>query len=200
MKRILFPLAVVTLLFTGCYKQPDYDALTSKAIVVTNHDASAVFSSYQTYYLPPFVGEIADDIGDSILDANTAAPILEAIRTNMNSRGYTEIMNSDSADIGIRVVTITVTTTGTYYPGYWWGYGGYYPYYPYYPYSYTYSYSTGSMIIEFIDILNANDVSGKANVVWTSFSNGVLGNTSTSKLAVDAVNQSFKQSPFIQAN
>jgi len=200
MKRILFPLFVVAVVFTSCYKQPDYDVLTDKAIVVTNHDASAVFASYQTYYLPDFVGEISDDVSDSILDAAVAQPILESIRSNMNSRGYTEVTNSDSADLGIRVVTITVTTVGTYYPGYWWGYGGYYPYYPYYPYSYTYSYSTGSMIIELIDLENANDVTGKANVVWTSFSNGVLGNTSTSKLAVDAVNQSFKQSPFIQAN
>ncbi len=200
MKRILFPLAVVAILFTACVKQPDYDVLTSKALVVTNHDANAKFTSYQTYYLPDFVGEISDDPLDSILDNVTAAPILETIRNNMNSRGYTETQSSDSADLGIRVVTITVTTVGTYYPGYWWGYGGYYPYYPYYPYSYTYSYTTGSMIIELIDLKNANDVTGKANVVWTSFSNGVLGTTSTSKLATDAINQSFKQSPYIQAN
>jgi hypothetical protein len=109
-------------------------------------------------------------------------------------------LTEDSADLGVKVVTVTVTTVGTYYPGYWWGYGGYYPYYPYYPYSYTYSYSTGSMFIDLIDLENANNISGKATVIWTSFSNGILGETSNTVLATDAVNQSFIQSPYIKTN
>ncbi len=199
MKKFLILFAVVSA-FTSCRKQPDYDTLTYKAIVVTNHDAKAVWASYNTYYLPGFVGEIGDDPLDSILDAGQSAPILDAIRANMNARGYTETLNSNTADIGIDVVTITTTTVGTYYPGYWWGYGGYYPYYPYYPYTYTYSYSTGTLIMDLIDLKNADDVTGRAGALWTSFSNGVLGTTSDTKLAVDAINQSFVQSPYIQAN
>jgi hypothetical protein len=200
MKKFLILFAVIAA-FTSCRKQPDYDTLTYKPIVVTNHDPEAVWGTYNKYYLPGFVGEIGDDPLDSILDAGKSAPILEAIRTNMNARGYKETLIQDSADIGVSVVTITVTTVGTYYPGYWWGYGGYYPYYPYYPYSYTYSYSTGTLIMDFIDLKNADASTGKTQALWTSFCNGVLGvSASDAALAIDAVNQSFVQSPYIQAN
>jgi hypothetical protein len=87
------------------------------------------------------------------------------------------------------------------YPGYWWGYyGWYYPYYPYYPYSYSYSYSTGSLVMDLVDVKNVPPGQERARVLWTNFSNGVLGVSSTTALAVDAVNQAFAQSLYINAN
>ena len=45
---------------------------------------------------------------------------------------------------------------------------------------------------------NANVVAGKVNVMWTNFDNGVLGvSSSTTSLAVNAINQAFTQSPYI---
>ncbi|MFI5218223.1 MAG: DUF4136 domain-containing protein [Bacteroidia bacterium] len=207
MKKILIVLTVAAT-FVSCRNLPDFEDLTLKPIVVTNHDAEANFSNYQTYYLPPFIDKIADDANDSTVSSSLAQPILDAIDNNMQSRGYTKVTDKNLADIGIGVVTITVTTTEVYYPGYWWGYGGYYggyggyyPYYPYYPYSYTYTYTTGSMVVELIDLKNIDLVNNRVDILWTNFSNGVLGQgVSSSVLAVDAVNQAFKQSPYITTN
>ena len=197
MRKILFTAALITV-FASCRNTPDFDDLSYKAIVVTNHDASADFGSYHTYYLPPFVGSIGDDPLDSILDNATAVPIMNAIEANMDARGYEKELNPALADLSITVVAIKVTNIATMYPGYWWGYyGWYYPYYPYYPYSYTYTYSTGTLVVDIVDVKNVDPGNNKADVIWTNFNSGVLGVSSTATMAVDAVNQAFIQSPYI---
>lgn len=201
MKKNLILIAfAIGVVFSSCRNYPDYESLTYKAIVVTNHDPKSDFSQYKTYFLPPFVGTITDNPLDSILSGDVGDPILNAIDKNMQSRGFVKVNKSDSADIGIGVVTLSSTYVGYYYPGYWWGYGyGYYGgYYPYYPYSYSYSYTTGSMAVDLIDLKNADKASNRVNILWTSFSNGILGYSNSVTLATDAINQSFTQSPYIK--
>jgi hypothetical protein len=123
MKRILL-FSGIALALASCRNLPDFNELTYKAIVVTNHDGSADFTGYQTYYLPGQIRQIADNPNDSILDNTVAAPILSAIDQNMQDRGYTKTANILSADIGFDIVVIKVTNVSTIYPGYWWGYGG----------------------------------------------------------------------------
>jgi hypothetical protein len=201
MKKV-FLLCLVFAAFSSCRNLPDFDELSYKAFVVTNHDSSADFTTYSKYFLPPSIGSIGDDPNDSILDNGVAQPILNAIDANMQARGFVKETNPFLADLAFNVVTIKVTTVATMYPGYWWGYyGWYYPYYPYYPYSYTYSYSTGSLIMDIVDVKNVPPGEERATVLWTNFSNGVLGVNSTNvTLAVEAVNQAFAQSLYIQAN
>jgi hypothetical protein len=119
----------------------------------------------------------------------------------MNARGYTRESNPALADLDINVLAIKVNHVATMYPGYWWGYyGWYYPYYPYYPYSYTYTYQTGTLVID-ISTFQMCRRRNKSRVLWTNFNNGVLGVSGTStSVAVDAVNQAFRQSEYIQAN
>lgn len=196
MKRLLM-FAGMALALASCRNLPDFNELTYKAIVVTNHDANADFADYQTYYLPGEIRQISDNPNDTLLSNVLAAPILAAVDQNMQDRGYTKTTSILSADIGLDIVVIKVTNVTTLYPGYWWGYWGWYPYYPY---SYTYTYSTGSMVMDMLDLKNIPPGGNKVNVLWTNFSSGVLGVSSTSKLAVDAVNQGFKQSEYISAN
>jgi len=201
MKKILLTVAVVSA-FVSCRNLPDFDELTYKPIVVTNHNANADFSTYQTYYLSNVMHSIGDDPGDSIVDPSDAAPIINAIANNMNDRGYVRESNPNLADLDINVIAIKVTNVATMYPGYWWGYyGWYYPYYPYYPYSYTYTYQTGTLVVDILDIKNVPPGGTKADVLWTNFNNGVLGVSGTStQTAVSAINQAFQQSLYIQAN
>jgi hypothetical protein len=56
------------------------------------------------------------------------------------------------------------------------------------------------MVVDMLDLKNIPAGSNKVDVLWTNFSSGVLGVSSSSKLAVDAVNQGFKQSDYISAN
>ena len=199
MKRILFFATVMSL--ASCRNLPDFDDLTYKAIVVTNHDANAKWSTYHTYYLPSNIASIGDDPLDSLMDNATAQPILNSIDQNMQARGYVKELNPLMADLSLTVIAIKVTNVEYMYSGWWYGYyGWYYPYYPYYPYSYTYTYTTGSMVIDMMDVKNVQPGDTKANVIWTNFDNGVLEFTTGTVLAVDAVNQAFKQSTYIQTN
>lgn len=215
MKKLLF-MAVVAIAFASCRNYPDLNDLTYKAIVVTNHDASANFGDYQTYYMSDDLTQIGDDPTDSIADPTLSLPILQAIASNMASRGYTRVSLPDNADLGINTAVITITTTVVSYPpSYWWGYpgyggcyygycGGYYPYYGYgygYGYGYSYSYETGSLMIQMADLKNVDEVNHKINIVWTNFNTGILKDgTSSISQAVSAVNQAFSQSTYIKAN
>src|SRR5262245_58517066 len=184
MKKILL-FGFVLVAFSSCRNLPDFDELSYKAIVVTNHDSAANFASYQSYFLPGSIGSIGDDPDDTILDNGVALPILNAIDANMQARGYVKENNPLLDDLALNVVTIKVTNIATMYPGWWYGwYGWYYPYYPYYPYSYTYSYSTGSLVIDIVDVKNVTPGQDRAKVLWTNFSTGVLGVYSTTALAV----------------
>jgi hypothetical protein len=214
MKKILFISALVSL-FVSCRKYPDFDELTYKPLTVTNYDATANFNDYKTYYMSDSLSQISDDLTDSIADGSIGTPILAAVATNLESRGYVRVASPSLADIGVNAAVIKITTTvQTYPPGYWWGYPGYggcyygyCGYYPYYDYgyggyyTYSYTYSTGSLLIEIADLKNVDPAANRINIVWTNFNTGVLG-TSTQNIAgaVSAVNQAFTQSPYLKTN
>ena len=85
---------------------------------------------------------------------------------------------------------------GYWGPGYWggnWG-GGWY-----YPYAVTYSYSTNSFLTEMVNLKAEQGDSKKLPVVWTSYLTGFeTGSKAINRtLAVEAVNQSFTQSPYL---
>ncbi len=213
MKKILL-IAAVLISFSACRKLPDFDDLSYKAIVVTNHDASINFADYQTYYMSDDLTLIGDDPNDTIVSSALGDPIVSAIKENMANRGFTLVNTPVGADLGINTAVVKVTTeVTTYPPSYWWGYpgyggcyygycGGYYPYYDYgYGYGYSYSYSTGSLMIQMSDLKNVDNVNMKINVVWTNFNTGVLGTSSQNvQGGVNAVNQAFKQSSYLKTN
>jgi hypothetical protein len=212
MRNIFLLVAVITV-FGSCRKYPDFDELSYKPVVVTNYDATADFGSYLHYYMSTELTSIADDPADSIADPSIAGPILNAIAANLESRGYVRVAAPALADIGINAAVIKITTTvQTYPPSYWWGYPGYggcyygyCGYYPYYDYgyggyySYSYSYTTGSLIVQVADLKNVDNVNHKINILWTNFDSGVLGSTAQNTSgAVSAVNQAFIQSPYFK--
>ena len=214
MKKILLIVSLVSV-FISCRKYPDFDELTYKPVVVTNHDAGIDFNDYKTYFMSDSLTQIGDDRNDSIADPSLGGPITDAIEQNMNSRGFVRVTSPTLADLAINSAVIKITTTvQTYPPGYWWGYPGYggcyygycgyYPYYDYYYggyYTYSYTYSTGSLIIEVVDLKNVDTTANRLNVVWTNFNTGVLGVTGTSVgNAVSSVNQAFAQSEYFKTN
>ncbi len=112
--------------------------------------------------------------------------------------------------MGIQVSYIASTYYFTSYsqPEWWWGYPGYWgPGYWggnwgggwYYPYAVTYSYSTNSFLTEMVNLKAEQGDSKKLPVVWTSYLTGFdTGSKAINRtLAVEAVNQSFAQSPYL---
>ncbi|NOX19434.1 MAG: DUF4136 domain-containing protein [Chlorobi bacterium] len=199
---LFFGLAIVV---NSCYT--DYGLTTSDYdVVLTRYDKEADFGSFRTYALPDTVFHIVGDEEDEI-SRQFDALMLQKVASNMASRGFTRIDNPDSSNIPDAVVTISVTTTDytgvSYYPPYWGypGWGWYYP--PYYPpyWGTTYSYSTGTIFIDFGDVDNVAD-SSLVTVEWNATINGLLSSNASSTRAriEDSINQAFTQSPYLKTN
>jgi hypothetical protein len=82
-----------------------------------------------------------------------------------------------------------------YYPG--WGYPGWGWYGPWYPVAG--SYSTGTVFIEFASADDVNVPEKQVNASWSGVFNGILGTSAsaTATRITSAINQAFKQSPYL---
>ena len=153
---------------------------------------------------------ISDSKEPEYLEGEGAEQILAAYTENMEARGYAVADTKEDADLGIQVSYIASTYYFTSYaqPEWWWGYPGYWgPNYWggnwgggwYYPYAVTYSYSTNSFLTEMVNLKAEQGESKKLPVVWTSYLTGFdTGSKAINRtLAVEAVNQSFVQSPYL---
>ena len=208
MKRTLAA-ALVIFTLLSCRKTPDLSQLTNKFVVVTNRDPKANFASYDTYHISDTVSYISNaPSSDSIIVGASAAALVNAVKTNMNARGYTFVAKNANPHLGLKLVAIKQVQVGVVYPpGWWWGYWGYpgycywgcYP--PYYPYPVAYSYNVGDVLIEMFDVKNAG-ANHNLTVIWGADAGGVLSSTSQTNLdnAVSAINQAFVQSPYITSN
>ena len=210
MKKV-FPILLMTAaVFASCEKEADSDQLDNKFVVYTNYDKSASFGSFSTYYLPDSILIIGDKQEAEYWQDENAKQIIAAYATNMNNRGYVRTYNKEEVNLGLQVsyVKSTYYVTNFGQPEWWWGYPGYWgaPYWGnwgdwYYPYAVTYSYSTGSFLTELLNLEAPQGQTEKLPVLWTAYMSGLLsGSTSVNvNLAVQAVNQAFTQSTYLQA-
>jgi len=128
----------------------------------------------------------------------------------MNSRGYVEVHDNSSADIGI--ITSYIKRTNTYvgydYPYWWYDFYYYWPFdywdpyyngwYPYYPYPVTYSYTTGTLVVEMIALKEAKKESQQLPFIWTACMAGVESSNQVNiSKAISGIYQAFEQSPYI---
>ena len=186
MKHYLL-LGLAAVLFASCEKDPDLDALDTDYVVYTEFADDADFSGFGTYYLP-----------DSILEPGSGHDVT-----------YWEGETAkDVADVGLQMTYIAQTNqvvTGGYFYG-WWDYGYWGPWWDswYYPYPVTYTYDTGTLIIEMADLARGDgEVSGRRlPIVWYVNAQGYsFGNARADiDLLLRAVDQAFAQSPYIKTN
>jgi hypothetical protein len=206
MKNIIFFfMMAVAMVFASCLKTVDYSKLSTNFVVGTNFDKSVSFSTFKTYYIADTVINLGGTGIDTVLTGAPAQQLVNAVTTNMNSRGYQFVARRAHPDLGLRLGIVKVTTVNIYpgwytgYPGwgpYYWG--GYYPYY--YPWTTVYTYDTGTVILDAYNVRDAA-VNGQYKAVWTVVGFGALGSTATNTtLGVNAINQGFKQSPYIQTH
>ena len=106
----------------------------------------------------------------------------------MEQKGYVRTEDKEKANVGIQLSyaqqRIQITTGGWYYP-----------------YPVTYSYDTGTLIMEMVDLRQPVDQSNqnKLPVIWHAYASGLLyGNSHFNmQLTLNAVNQAFAQSPYL---
>ena len=204
MKKLFFFLPIFSLAFFACRKLPDTDALSVSPAVSTSKDANANFGDYKTYSISDSIKLRGTNPNDTVWDDADAQRLIDAVKQNLESRGYTFVDHSTIPDIGIGFTAIKDLNVGVVYPGWWWGYWGCYWYYcgypPYYGYGQIYSIPTGTLILDMIDLKNAA-ANQRLDVVWTSVMTGGLGYTNDDiQLGIEAIDQSFTQSPYIQTH
>lgn len=201
MRKFLRGLFVLSLLglFWGCYPDAqeyysDYD------IVYTNYDNTNTFTGKKNYIITDkiakFTGNLAEGEQPEYLKEPYASQILTQIKQNMTNMGYTLVSSSSTADVALIPTAIEITTVGYYYD-YWYGYWGWYGWY--YPYPITYSYTTGSLVMNLLDA-KAESPDGKKRIVWTGIVNGLLEGSTTDFMnrMTKSIDQSFTQSPYLK--
>ncbi|WP_336517582.1 DUF4136 domain-containing protein [Pollutibacter soli] len=205
MKKYVLPvLASCIVIFSQCRKQPDYDKLSNEFVVQTSKASTANFGSYKTYFISDTIALRTTNPNDTLWFDADAKQLIDAVKAQMQARGYTLVAKGSNPDVGLALNAVKDLNIGVIYSGWWWwGYWGcywycYYP--PYYPYYSLYSIPTGTLILDFIDLKNAEQEE-RLTVQWTSVMSGGLGNTSDDlALGIEAINQSFDQSPYLKTN
>lgn len=204
MKRLaILSSAVLCMLFASCQKDPDTDRLDNDYLVYTNYDADTDFKSFNTFHVIDSILIIDNNSKNEYWNNSNSQKIVNAYATKLQSVGYTPVESVDEADVVLQLSYINTTYyftslgTGPWwnsYPGYWnWGGWGWY-----YPYSFTYSYSTGSIIGELVNTNAPTPQYDKLTVVWNSYICGLLnGNNLSLSRTMEAVDQAFKQSPYL---
>ena len=203
MKKIIFALATTACLIS-CQTEPDGLRLLDELVISTNFDPEVAFSSYTTYAIPTdTIGFISNtNPNDTILVANQAnkyypKQVLERVRSNMNSRGYTAVDRDEDPDLGVNVYIVkdfNVFQQVVYpnYYSYYYGYGSYYSY----PYINTYAYNTGALVVEIVDLKNVTP-DNKVKVIWNAYMGDVYSTIDLVQQSLDAIDQAFVQSNYL---
>ncbi|QZT37491.1 DUF4136 domain-containing protein [Halosquirtibacter xylanolyticus] len=206
---LLFTL--IPILFSCEEQGPEY--VEDYDLVVTTHDAKFKFAE-PTYY------EIPDTIVHIVPESSIKDPIshkyddrtISLIKEELNSLGYLEANETNGATPQLMLTVSAMSTTyvgAISYDWYdywgWYGWGSYYPWFgpgysPWYPYynSY-YAYKIGSVIIQMIDMENADTKNKKLPIVWEANISGLLqGSDSYIQSRIEKnIPQAFDQSTYL---
>lgn len=211
MKKLM-PMLIALMGLVACEKEADLDKLDNEYMVVTNYDTKTDFSSFSTYYMPDSILLITNQANATYWTADSsavAAKILDTFRSNMDDI-CTETSDKSAAELGLQISYVASTYYFTSwagspwwnsYPGYWsygyWGgWGGWY-----YPYPITFSYSTGSILAELVDLTaTTQSSSSKLQVVWSADISGLLNRNNALDLTqtLNGINQAFTQSAYLK--
>ena len=209
MKKFLV-LAISLIALASCEKDPDMSQLDSDFTVYTDYDSSTDFSNFTTYCLPDSILVPGDGMKNSYWKDESAQWLISAAAEAMDSLGYKRVTNPDEATLGLQLSFTQMRTHVTDFVGggmygSWWNFAFWGPYWGgwYYPYPISYSYDTGTLMMEMVDLTKrtaaTDDEKQDLTVVWHAYADGLLYGSSciNLQLALRALNQAFTQSPYL---
>lgn len=203
MKHFFVTGLVALILMASCQPKPDMSKLTKNLVVETDYNSTATFSNYSTYAL------ILDTIGyydnsdpnpaDTLATGSYPQVITTQIKFKMDSLGYTMVSSNASPDLWVYPYVSINYSAYTYYNpysyGYYGGYGGYGGYYGGYGGYSTSITETGDFYIYIFDLKHKSS----GPYVWASdIWDLVSSPDQTSATLQRAINQAFKQSPYLK--
>lgn len=199
-------------IMAACEKDPDLSQLDEDNLVVTNYDETVDFQSLNTYFIPDSILFIGDSNQVQYLDSLEASLLLDTYCRNLEQRGYTRTRDKESADIGLQLTYIANTQHFIGYasiPYSWWVHSGYWsPYYWgnwgfwYYPFPVHFNLSTGSLLMDMINLEAEKGEDKVLPVIWHNYITGLLYDSETINMALAArgVCQAFNQSEYLTKN
>lgn len=229
-RKLLLPLIIIIAGFSSCYPIDDL-AVEDLDVAVTLYDSTYYngpegsvnkFENLRTFVVVDTIVHIVESGTTDNISRQYDAFVLEQVRLNMLKLGFEEETNPEvNSDVAITVSALTSThEVYMWYPywGWYWGYGGVYPYagkgtlkitsvtpyyyYPWYPYSSSYSYQSGSVLMEMVDVVRVDPNVEKIPVIWAGIVNGVLESSQSgvkNRLS-KGIDQCFVQSPYLLKN
>jgi hypothetical protein len=195
----------------ACFGAPSTDELVSNRIVVTKYDVRANFGSFSTFAMADSIPKLSqlDAAPSTVVSPNVAEDILHTIADQLAARGYAQVARDQTPELGVSVVAIDrlrvafVSTfgagsaTGPSDPAYWGEPGAVLT--PSFGYD-TIAWRSGSLVIELYDLRDAKSVDPpQVTIIWGAFLHGVIEAPDGAVSApVDAIQQAFTQSPYLQ--
>ncbi len=209
MKLKTFLVILFVSVLCSCRKEPNTEDLKLEQVVATDRDLAANFSNYATFFISDTVSIVASASTDSILTGPMAKQMVDAVKANMTTRGYTFKPRAQGLpDLGFRLTVIKDITRTAVCGGWWDGWYGYYPpwywgcYYCggyYYPWCTTYTYTIGTSTLYLFDIKNQG-TNHNVRALWGATMFGVFSTTNNqtnADLTTTAINQAFAQSTYL---
>ncbi|MFZ9982189.1 MAG: DUF4136 domain-containing protein [Cyclobacteriaceae bacterium] len=210
MKKSLIIL-IVSLLNAGCSIRPELGDLVKNMLVQTSAVENINFSNYVTFAIPSdTLGLLSNVSEDTIITGNYARATTEKIIEGMAQGGYDRVGIDEDPDLGINAFILdnqgvfqsfnypgNFGYPGYFFPGYYGfggpgGFGGYYGY----PLVQNFSYQTGTMVIELVDLKNRTP-DNKLQVVWVARIGDVYTSDDPLGNMVKAISQAFDQSQYL---
>lgn len=190
----LLAFAALAVLLTQCYPGgPEY--YEDLDLTYTNYDKNFEFQKKGTYTRPDKIVNITGSIGDEgpeFVSDIYATSILAKIDANMAALGWEKKATPEEADL-VLLPAVWTNTTIVYWYDYWCGWYYYCGWGYYYPYPSASSYTTGTMVMTMIP----TDDSVVPSSVWTAAINGLMSGSYNVTRVNTAIDQAFKQSPYL---
>ena len=208
-KRFLLFGITLAAMVTSCYGPNDSVYTEDLDVVYTqkkdgydfNTKVNCLISDTVTYWdSKGEIHKVPDEVGKGHPDLTLkqAEAIVENIRNSMGVLGWDALTEADidpadeSTFINTAFMNAVISKTtyvgGGYYPGY--GYGYWYSWYPVY-----YTYSTGSVIVNMLEVNKDPQIGdGALTLVWESFLSGYTRSGIDIHYINQGVNQGFRQS------
>lgn len=191
---------------SSCQHEPSTEGLNDRFTVQTTRDDKVDFAEIATYFLPDKILLLEGDKSTDWTDEN-AQRVLQAVADCMNDCGYVAQTDKTEAQAGLQLTYFERTTyyVARYDPYWSLGYWGYWDEW-YYPFPSVFGLSSGTLILEMVDLRSASTVqegsTKKLPVIWRAFMGGLLTGSQRIDLdrTIEAVTQAFAQSPYLDKN
>ncbi len=187
-------------------------------IVTTFHDSTFNFGALNTFEMPDTVIHFAPVVGSpSPISRDFDATILARVKQDLTARGYSQITPS-TTDTPSFIVLVGATESDNYnafigYPWFTvWGFSPVWQWYqpgfndswtivfPWYPVVGVTAYQRGTLVVTLIPTVTVNPLAASIGAKWAGVATGLAAGTQTNASITAAIDEMFRQSPYLQAS